>query len=169
MQVALNEVFIRPIESKDNAQIAKVIRDTLVEFGANHPGTVYDDPTTDDLYTLFRKDGSAYDVAEYRGRIIGGGGIFPSDGLPPGTCELVKMYLLPEARGIGLGSRMIRRCMDAAIANGFTNIYLETMPELRQAMKTYEKFGFAYLSGPMGNTGHCGCSVWMLKELCPSG
>jgi len=165
MQLALNVVVIRPIEPKDNAQIAKVIRDTLAEFGANHPGTVYYDPTTDDLYGLFRKEGSLYHVVEYQGRILGGGGIFPSDGLPPGTCELVKMYLLPEARGIGLGSSMIRRCMDAAIANGFSNMYIETMPELRQAMRTYEKFGFEYLTGPMGNTGHFGCAIWMLKDL----
>lgn len=165
MQLALNEVVIRPIEPKDNAQIAKVIRDTLAEFGANHPGTVYYDPTTDDLYSLFQKEGSAYNIVEYHGRILGGGGIFPSDGLPPGTCELVKMYLLPEARGIGLGSNMIQRCIDTAIAKGFSRMYIETMPELRQAMKTYEKFGFEYLKGPMGNTGHFGCEIWMIKEL----
>ena len=29
----------------------------------------------------------------------------------------------------------------------------------------YEKFGFEYLTGPMGNTGHHGCSVWMCKSL----
>jgi putative acetyltransferase len=165
MELALNEVVIRPIEPKDNTHIAKVIRDTLVEFGANHPGTVYYDPTTDDLYSLFRKSDSAYDVVEYRGRILGGGGIFPSDGLPPDTCELVKMYLLPEARGIGLGSAMIQRCIDAAIANGFSRMYIETMPELRQAMKTYEKFGFEYRDGPMGRTGHFGCQIWMSKKL----
>jgi len=39
------------------------------------------------------------------------------------------------------------------------------MPELKQAMKVYEKFGFNYLNGPMGNSGHTGCSMWMLKEL----
>jgi putative acetyltransferase len=165
MQLALNEIVIRPIEPKDNVQIAKVIRDTLAEFGANHPGTVYYDPTTDDLFSLFRKQGSAYHIVEHHGRILGGGGIFPSEGLPADTCELVKMYLLPEARGIGLGSSMIQRCIDTAIANGFSRMYIETMPELRQAMKTYEKFGFEYLSGPMGNTGHFGCEIWMLKKL----
>ena len=165
MQIPIHEAIIRPIEPKDNPLIAKVIRDTLAEFGANHPGTVYYDPTTDQLYELFRKEGSMYNVVEHNGRIVGGGGIFPSDGLPPDTCELVKMYLLPEARGIGLGRRMIQLCIDAAIAKGFRNMYIETMPELRQAMKTYEQFGFKYLDGPMGNTGHFGCEIWMSKSL----
>jgi len=44
-------------------------------------------------------------------------------------------------------------------------VYLETMPELKQALKVYEKFGFRYLEGPMGNSGHTGCSLWMLKTL----
>lgn len=48
-------VTIRPIQPSDNTFIAKIIRDTLAEFGANHPGTVYYDPTTDALYELFSK------------------------------------------------------------------------------------------------------------------
>jgi putative acetyltransferase len=39
------------------------------------------------------------------------------------------------------------------------------MPELKQALSVYEKFGFEYLKGPMGNSGHTGCSLWMLKQL----
>jgi primosomal protein N' (replication factor Y) len=38
-------------------------------------------------------------------------------------------------------------------------------PELKQALNVYAKFGFEYLKGPMGNSGHTGCSMWMLKEL----
>ena len=38
------------------------------------------------------------------------------------------------------------------------------MPELKQALSVYEKFGFEYLKGPMGNSGHTGCSLWMLKQ-----
>jgi putative acetyltransferase len=55
--------------------------------------------------------------------------------------------------------------MLTAKENGFNSIYLETMPELRQALNVYEKFGFKYLSEPLGNTGHFGCGLWMSKEL----
>ena len=137
----------------------------MAEFGVNRPGTVYFDPTTDRLYELFQANGSTYFVAELNGVIVGGGGIYPSDGLPPDTCELVKMWLKPEARGIGLGRELITRCIEAAKGAGYKKMYLETMPELKQALKVYEKFGFKYLDGPMGNTGHYGCDKWMLLNL----
>lgn len=164
----LEEITIRPIEPQDNASLALIIRQTLEEFGANHPGTVYYDPTTDALYELFSgTEGAAYFVAEHGGTIVGGGGIYPSKGLPDDTCELVKMYLLPTVRGIGLGKKIISECIAFARSKGFRNIYIETMPELGQAMKTYEKFGFQYLEGPMGETGHFGCDRWMLLKLKP--
>lgn len=156
---------IRPIQPADNPVIAKIIRDTLTEFGANHPGTVYYDPTTDALYELFQKEKSVYNIAEVNGKIVGGGGIYPTNGLPADTCELVKMYLLPEARGTGLGSELITRCLEQARANGFSNVYLETMNELKAALKVYARMGFTYLQAPLGNSGHFGCPLWMIRKL----
>ncbi|MEJ0101970.1 MAG: GNAT family N-acetyltransferase [Bacteroidota bacterium] len=158
-------ISIRSIQPGDNPALAKIIRDTLAEFGANHPGTVYYDPTTDALFELFQRKGAAYFVGEIDNNIVGGAGIFPSDGLPAGTCELVKMYLLPEARGVGLGKTLIEKSLQFAKENKYENVYLESMPELKKALKVYEKFGFTYLNGPMGNTGHFGCELWMLKKI----
>ncbi len=156
---------IRPIQPGDNADLATIIRATLTEFGANRPGTVYYDSSTDALYELFRKERSAYFVAERDSRIYGGGGIYPTDGLPDDTCELVKMYLMPETRGFGWGGRIIEKCIDTAREFGFRSIYIETMPELKLALGVYEKFGFDYLSAPIGQSGHFGCDLWMLKRL----
>lgn len=161
----MQPVHIRPIEPADNPALAIIIRHTLAEFGANHPGTVYYDSSTDALYDLFQTPGSTYFVAELHGKLLGGAGIFPSDGLPTGTCELVKMYLLPEARGLGLGKLLIEKSLNFARSAGYRQVYLETMPELRKAVSVYEKLGFRYLDAPMGNTGHFGCDIWMLKEL----
>jgi putative acetyltransferase len=157
--------LIRSILPSDNKEIAAIIRDTLAEFGANHPGTVFYDPTTDTMYENFQRARAAYNIAERDGRIVGGAGIYPTDGLPADTCELVKMYLLPEARGSGLGKQLIQLCLEQAKAMGYTNVYLESMPELKQALNVYAKFGFDYLKGPMGNSGHTGCSLWMLKKI----
>jgi putative acetyltransferase len=159
------QVTIRPIQPADNPIVAKIIRDTLEEFGANHPGTVYFDPTTDNLFELFQKEKSVYNIAEVNGKIVGGGGIYPTEGLPDGTCELVKMYLLPAARGTGLGTQLINTCLQQAKENGFNKVYLETMNELKAALKVYERLGFHYLDGSMGNSGHFGCPLWMLKVL----
>lgn len=156
---------IRAIRPSDNPALAGIVRNTLAEFGANKPGTVYFDSTTDALYELFQQPGASYFVAEIDGKIAGGAGIYPTKGLPPDTCELVKMYLIPEARGLGLGRTLIEKSIELAKELGYRKIYLETMPELRQALKVYARFGFEYLTEPMGNSGHTGCSLWMLKEL----
>ncbi len=158
------DIVIRTIQKSDNKALAVIIRNSLAEFGANHPGTVYYDPTTDSLYELFQTKGSIYFVAQRNGEVLGGAGLFPSDGLPAGIAELVKMYLIPEARGIGLGKLLIEKVLLFAKESSYKKIYIETMPELKQAMKVYEKFGFTYLHEPMGSTGHTGCSVWMLLE-----
>jgi putative acetyltransferase len=160
-----NDILIRKIEFKDNTALASVIRSSLAEFGANKPGTVFFDNTTDHLYEMFQKPGSIYFVAESDGLILGGAGIFSSAGLPADTCELVKMYLQPQARGKGLGKLLIDKALEFATNYGYLQVYIETMPELRKAVSIYEKFGFKYLNGPLGNTGHFGCDVWMLKAL----
>lgn len=156
---------IRPIESRDNEALAKVIRTALAEFGANKPGTVYFDPTTDALFELFRTSGSYYYVATLDEKVVGGCGIFPTENLPQGTCELVKLYLAKEARGTGLGKQLMEQSMSWAKENGYTHVYLESMPELKKAVSIYEKVGFQPLDHPLGNSGHDGCDIWMLKAL----
>jgi len=156
---------IRPIESGDNEALAKVIRTALAEFGANKPGTVYFDPTTDALFELFRTPGSFYYVATQDKKVVGGCGIFPTENLPNGTCELVKLYVAKEARGTGLGKQLMEQSMSWAKENGYSHVYLESMPELKKAVSIYEKVGFQPLNHPLGNSGHDGCDIWMLKAL----
>jgi putative acetyltransferase len=160
--------MIREIFPEDNASLALIVRNAFTEFGAIRPGTAYYDFATDHLYETFQVPGSAYFVAEEGGVVLGGGGLFPTPGLPEDTVELCKMYLAPAARGRGLGGTLIRRCLAKAAELGYKRVYLETMPELRQAMALYERFGWKYLDGPMGNTGHFGCDRWMLLDLTSS-
>ena len=161
----MKNINIRPIRLDDNMAIASVIRKVLAEFKANKPGTVFFDPTTDDLYQLFSKEDAMYFIAEADGEIVGGSGLYPTAGLPEGYCELVKLYLLPEMRGQGLGLKLMDKCFQKSIDLGFSHIYLETMPELRNAIGLYEKAGFSYLPGPLGQSGHFGCDIWMIKNL----
>ncbi|HSB91826.1 MAG TPA: GNAT family N-acetyltransferase [Flavitalea sp.] len=156
---------IRDIRESDNPAMASILRATLVEFNVKLDGTAYYDASTDDLYSFFRHPASKYFIAELDGYVVGGAGIYPTQHLPEGTCELVKMYLLPNVRNIGLGSKLIVQCLDFAKTAGYKQVYIETMPELRKAVSLYKKFGFEHLDGPMGMTEHYGCSIWMLKRL----
>ncbi len=161
----MQQAIVRLIEQKDNEQLAAIIRASLKEFGANKPGTVYFDDTTDHLFELFQSEKAVYHVAELNEKLVGGGGIFPTAGLDAETCELVKLYLSTDARGLGIGKLLMQECLKTAALLGFKRVYIETMPELITAIPMYEKFGFTYLKGPLGNSGHNGCDVWMLKEL----
>lgn len=155
----------RPIEPSDNQALARLIRSVFEEFGIARPGTVYTDPTTDQFFELFQQPGSAYWVVEAQDELLGGCGIFPTEGLPKGCAELVKLYLKPAARGKGVGKALMDRCFETAKALGYTQVYLETLPELGKAVGMYEKAGFYYLDAPLGQSGHFGCDIWMLKDL----
>jgi putative acetyltransferase len=97
--------------------------------------------------------------------VVGGAGIFPTENLPNGTCELVKLYLHKDARGTGLGKQLLNTAMQWAKENGYTQVYLESMPELSKAVTIYENVGFKRIHQPLGNSGHCGCDIWMIKDL----
>jgi putative acetyltransferase len=158
-------IMIRKIEPKDNAAIAALIRAVLMEHDAPKVGTAYADTSLDKLSDVYAADRSAYFVVERDGAIIGGAGIAPLENGDETICELQKMYFLPEARGLGLGATLIQQCLDAAKSFGFSQIYLETLPNMMAAQKLYTKFGFTYLDAPLGNTGHSSCPVWMIKNL----
>lgn len=159
------QVTIRPIEPADDAALGILIRSVLAEFKANKPGTVYFDESTNHLSALFEIPKSAYWVITENGKLIGGGGIFPTSGLDTDTCELVKLYLYPEARGRGLGKALMEKCFEGAKNFGFDYVYLESMPELNHAVSLYERMGFEHQCAALGNSGHFGCDIWMVKKL----
>jgi putative acetyltransferase len=159
------DLIFRQIEKKDNREIAGLIREVFREFKIDKPGTVYYDPTTDKLFELFQHPLSVYWITESEGKILGGCGIYPTPGLPEGCAELVKFYLSAPARGKGTGRQLMYMCIDSAKKMGFSHLYLESLPELGKAVGMYEKAGFRFLPHALGNSGHFGCTIWMLKDL----
>lgn len=158
-------IKIEHIQPEDNVSIASLIREVLTEFGANKPGTVFTDPTTDNLFELFKTRNSRYFVAKENGIIVGGCGIYPTKGLPEGCVELVKLYVAKSHRSAGLGKQLMEKSIAAAISEGYTEIYLETLPELHIAVGLYEHLGFKYLEHPYGDSGHFACDLWMQKII----
>jgi len=161
----MNAIIIREIQKADNVAIAKVIRDVLIEHNVPKVGTAYADPSLDFMFENYSEEKSAYFIVEKEGEIIGGAGIASLENGPKEICELQKMYFLPEARGLGLGAKLMEVCLEKARQFEFKKCYLETMPYMTNAQHLYKKSGFEYLDKPLGNTGHNACPVWMLKEL----
>jgi putative acetyltransferase len=161
----MSQITLRTIKQEDNQQLASIIRTVFKEHDAAKPGTVYYDPTTDDLYALFQTPRSVYWVAEVDGQIAGGAGIFPTPGLPDNCCEFVKFYLASIARGKGAGRKLMEQCLESAKELGYKQVYIESILEFKAAISFYEKMGFQSLNAPLGNSGHFGCDIWMLKNL----
>jgi putative acetyltransferase len=157
--------MIRKVAQEDNKRLAKIIRTVFEEHNAPRAGTVYSDPTTDNLFDLFNKQGSILWVAMLNGEIVGMAGIYPTAGLDKNCAELVKFYLLKDARGIGIGKHLMAKCIQSAKDLGYTKLYLESRPEFSKALSMYEKLGFEHLSHPMGFSGHTSCNIWMIKSL----
>jgi putative acetyltransferase len=158
-------VTYRKILKEDNPVLAKMIRSLFEIYDAPRSGTVYSDPTTDNLNSLFQKEGSTLNVAVSDGLAIGCCGVFPTEGLPEGYVELVKFYLDSEYHGIGIGKKLFDLTVEDAVMLGYDNIYLESLPHFSNALRIYENYGFRKIENPMGNSCHSSCNIWMVKEF----
>ncbi|RZA18803.1 MAG: GNAT family N-acetyltransferase [Lysobacteraceae bacterium] len=156
---------LRPIQAADDPAVAAIIRSVMPEFGAVGCGFAINDPEVDWMSRAYAEPRHAYFVVERGGTVVGGGGIAPLAGGDGVTCELRKMYFLPEARGIGAGAAMMQRCLEAARAAGFVRCYLETLTGMDAAQRLYERSGFQRIDAPMGTTGHGGCNTFYLLDL----
>lgn len=156
---------IREIRASDNQKIEEIVKSTIVEFGLPTQGSAYEDNDTQNMYEAYQGFNACYFVLELENEVVGGGGIKPLQGENSDVCELQKMYLLPKGRGKGYGRKIFERCLSAAKDLGFKQCYLESDPGMKSAINLYEKSGFEHLKGPLGNTGHTACGIWMIKSL----
>ncbi|MFW6089369.1 MAG: GNAT family N-acetyltransferase [Gemmatimonadota bacterium] len=164
-QTEKRTVEIRPIETDDDVRVASIIRTVMPEYGAVGEGYSIEDPEVDAMAEAYAGDDAAYFVVLVDDVVVGGAGIGPLVGGPSDTCELKKMYLLKEARGLGIGKRLMHLCLDAARTAGYRRCYLETLGHMAAARALYESHGFRELDAPMGATGHTGCSNWYVRDL----
>ncbi|MGW4485702.1 GNAT family N-acetyltransferase [Amycolatopsis sp. NPDC004368] len=92
-------------------------------------------------------------VARAAGTAVGCGGL---RFLEPGEAEIKRMYVVPQARGTGVSTAVLRALEDQATANGITRLLLETGVRQPDAMRFYEREGYepipafgAYRSDPL--------------------
>ena len=161
----IKKYTIRKIKPGDNAKLAIIIRKVLTEFGGNRPGTAYYDYDTEHMYEAYQDKGKVYYVVELNGKLVGGSGIKQLAGEDKSICELQKLYILEETRGLGIGKALVDKCLLFAKEVGYKKCYLETFPNMTAAINLYKKFNFKNLDKPFGNTGHNGCDVWMMHDL----
>lgn len=161
------ELTLRSIEPGDNPGMAAVIRTVMPEFGCDGPGFSIHDPEVDHMWEAYHGAGSSYWVITDGDRILGGAGYARLEGGDPHTCELKKMYFLPEARRKGFGALLMQRILRHAAEDGYRTVYIETVDRMRAANALYRQFGFKALDHPMGETGHGACDTYYARSIGP--
>ena len=159
------KIDIREIQEKNNHKIKQVLISVMTEYGVPDHGTALQDDELDNMSNAYNDSNSIYYVVLADNIICGGAGISKLKGTNKNICELQKMYFLPSIRGKGIGSNLIKKCLDFAKKNQYNLCYIETMYNMIDAQNLYKKNGFVYIDHPMGDTGHSSCPVWMTLEL----
>ena len=155
---------IREIEAKDNSRIEKIIRDCLIEYGGNHEGTAWADPNLGRFSEIYCDELNKYWVAENEeDLVIAGVGVGKLDGTD-NICELQKMYCIKEARGTEVAQNLINIALEYA-KKYYKKCYLETLDNMIEAQKFYEKNGFERTYEQIVKTDHFACEVKYIKEL----
>lgn len=97
------------------------------------------------------------------GIVVGGVGIAAWPGSED-TCELQKLYVVADRRGLGLGRRLLETAL--AFAGGhYRRCYLETHSSLKAACGLYRAMGFEFLDGPLPGGEHSAMDMWAVKEV----
>ena len=129
---------IRAAEDKDSDEIKSVVFEVLKEYGLSpDPGNT--DLDLNSIEEHYHKNGGFFGVVEDEGAVVATVGIYRVDS---STCELRKMYALPNQRGRGLGKTLMEFAIKIAKELGFSRITLETASPLKEAIALYQKYGF---------------------------
>jgi putative acetyltransferase len=156
---------IQEIKPLHDTKVCEIIKKVGEEYGAIGEGFGPSDPEVKAMSQNYKDESSSrYLVATIKGSIVGGSGIASFNGSND-VCELRKLFLLSESRGLGLGKKLTEDCLEYAKRKGYKKCYLDTLRSMKSAIALYEKLGFKHLDKPLEGTIHNSCDVWMLKEL----
>jgi ribosomal protein S18 acetylase RimI-like enzyme len=74
----------------------------------------------------------------------------------PGLCEMKRLYVTEDGRGMGLGSALVDAAIGHARQGGYGGMVLDTLPSMKAAIGLYHSRGFvpidAYYETPIDGT-----------------
>jgi ribosomal protein S18 acetylase RimI-like enzyme len=82
---------------------------------------------------------------------------------PESCCEMKRLYVSPQGRGLGLGRALIDAIVGEAVRIGYHEMRLDTLPAMVEALALYRKAGFMpiepYYDTPLVGTMFLGRSL----------
>lgn len=130
---------IREVRAGEVPAVIELVAATLGEFGLEFGVGA---PTDEQLHHLpgsYADHGGAFWVALEGDQLVGTAGVFP---VAPDTFELRKMYLRPQARGTGVGKRLLATAIAWSREHGGRWLVLDTVEAMKDAIAFYERHGF---------------------------
>ncbi|TNE44281.1 MAG: GNAT family N-acetyltransferase [Deltaproteobacteria bacterium] len=134
-----NDFVLRPATREDGPAVMALVSTVLQEYGLKTDPQSTDADLADIEASYLEPGGWFQVVVGPSGDIVGSVGLFLEDSE---SCELRKMYLLPQARGVGLGRELLDQALEQARQSGFRRVTLETAKVLKEAIAMYERYGF---------------------------
>lgn len=132
-------LHVRPALPQDKNRVIELVSAILQEYRFACDFANSENDLLDIERTYLSSKGAFNVFLDAEGNIIGTYGILP---LADGACKLRKMYLIPKARGIGLGTHIMQHAIKTAQQLGFNRIVLETTTIMKAAIHLYRKSGF---------------------------
>lgn len=148
--------MVRPARVEDRDGIIETIHEVYVEYG----WPWYPDGYHEDLYQFashYLTEDADFFVAEQNGQVVGACGLETYPLIPgePGTlvesqgrlriagtaCELVRLYVRPSARRLGLGRRLTECVVEAAQRRGLPGMEIWSDKRLDKSHGLYRSIG----------------------------
>lgn len=137
--------LIRDWQECDRNDAANILHTVLTEYGLPWLPTAADRDVikVEDFYL---STGGEFWVVQMQEKLVGTAAYYPVK-RGEKAVEIRKMYLLPEARGKGLGKYLLTQLENTIFAKGFREIWIETASVLKEAVNLYESNGYQPASG----------------------
>lgn len=145
MHSTYRDFLIRDWQPSDREVAAELIRSVLAEYGLGCEPDLADR----DVWRVeeaYWQTGGEFWVVEQNGQVVGTAGYYPIQ-RGDRAVEIRKMYLLPQARGKGLGRYLLQALEQAIHQRGYAQIWIETSTLLKEAIQLYETSGYEPSTG----------------------
>jgi ribosomal protein S18 acetylase RimI-like enzyme len=150
---------IRPVQARDRDAVARELHAYLAHIGEALDAEGLDHDIADWEKEYDGTSGVLFVVEDPTGEIVGTAGV---RSLEPGVAEIKRMWVRPSCQGLGIGRRLMARCIEHARALGFRVARLDTEQTMSAALHLYRSFGFREIPDYNGNPR---AHIWMQLEL----
>ncbi|MDV3350053.1 GNAT family N-acetyltransferase [Leptothoe sp. ISB3NOV94-8A] len=138
MHTTFKSFLIRDWQPADRAAATDLVGQVLTDYGLQWEPEGAD---IDVVQVETHYQHGEFWVVEQAGEVVGTAAYLPIE-RGEQAVEIRKMYLLPMARGQGLGRFLLGQLEATIAARGFKEIWLETATVLKEAVRMYDSSGY---------------------------